>query len=237
MVNLVWDTFENWIDNVAKMIPPLEQDAHKKLIKAEKNLYDANEEKKLADQTVNIKMQQKKAEIASLKRELKQATQAESAKQSDLQTRIELLTAFVSGCKYQFDKLKDKMKESQKVVATTKNVLVALKAKQGKPEASIVAEIELLLDKHKESRDAYHCGDFNGVCCRRLVNYCHIIMKGITKIILSKKDEMCDAMEVTHKMEEIEQSLGLLDAAFAYLNIIHPNDYEKQQAIGRQQMH
>jgi hypothetical protein len=60
MVNLVWDTFENWIDNVAKMIPPLEQDAHKKLIKAEKNLYDANEEKKLADQTVNIKMQQKK---------------------------------------------------------------------------------------------------------------------------------------------------------------------------------
>lgn len=31
MVNLVWDSFENWIDNVAEMVPPLEQDARRKL--------------------------------------------------------------------------------------------------------------------------------------------------------------------------------------------------------------
>ena len=69
--------------------------------------------------------------------------------------------------------------------------------------------------KHKVSRAAYHGGDFNGVCCRRLVNNCHIIMKDITKIILAKKDERCDEMDVMHEMEKIEQLLGLLDAAFA----------------------
>ncbi len=51
-------------------------------------------------------MRQKKAEIATLKRELKQVIQAQPAIRSDLQTRIELLTAFVNGCKDQLDKLK-----------------------------------------------------------------------------------------------------------------------------------
>jgi hypothetical protein len=37
-------------------------------------------------------------------------------------------------------------------------------------------------------------------------------------------------MVVMQKTEEIEQLLGLLDAAFAYLNIIYPNDIEKEQA-------
>ncbi len=37
MVNLVWDSFENWIDNVAEMVPPLEQDARRKLREEEKN--------------------------------------------------------------------------------------------------------------------------------------------------------------------------------------------------------
>jgi hypothetical protein len=56
MVNLVWDTFENWIDNVAEMIPPLEQDARNKLIEAENKLHDANKERKVADRTVNIEI-------------------------------------------------------------------------------------------------------------------------------------------------------------------------------------
>jgi len=37
MVSLVWDSFENWIDNIAKMVPPLEQDARRKLREEEKN--------------------------------------------------------------------------------------------------------------------------------------------------------------------------------------------------------
>ncbi len=29
MVNLVWENFKNWIDSVAEMILPCEQDTHK----------------------------------------------------------------------------------------------------------------------------------------------------------------------------------------------------------------
>jgi hypothetical protein len=35
-------------------------------------------------------------------------------------------------------------------------------------------------------------------------------------------------MTVIKKMEEVKQLLGLLDAAFAYFNIIYPYDNEKQ---------
>jgi hypothetical protein len=83
--------------------------------------------------------------------------------------------------KDQFDKIKDNVKVSQKEVATAKTILASLKAERGKPEASIVAEIELLLDKYKISRAAYHGGDFNGVCCRRLVNNCHVIIEEVKK--------------------------------------------------------
>jgi hypothetical protein len=31
-------------------------------------------------------------------------------------------------------------------------------------------------------------------------------------------------------MDNVENTLGLLDAAFAYLNILHPTDKEKEKA-------
>jgi hypothetical protein len=31
-------------------------------------------------------------------------------------------------------------------------------------------------------------------------------------------------------MDNVENTLGLLDAAFAYLNILHPTDEEKEKA-------
>jgi hypothetical protein len=34
-------------------------------------------------------------------------------------------------------------------------------------------------------------------------------------------------MNVILKIEEVEQSIGLLDAVFAYLNLIYPDDKEK----------
>ena len=68
------------------------------------------------------------------------------------------------------------------------------------------------------------------MCCRRLVNHCNTIIEYIRKIILAKKDAQCAEPEVIRKTNEIEQLLGLLDAAFVCLNLIYPTDNEKQQA-------
>jgi len=44
-----------------------------------------------------------------------------------------------------------------------------LQVQRGKPESSLIADIESLLEKYSIQREAYHGGDFNGVCCQRLV--------------------------------------------------------------------
>jgi hypothetical protein len=44
------------------------------------------------------------------------------------------------------------------------------------------------------------------------------------------KESKTYKQELHIKVNELEQLLGLLDAAFAYLNIIYPNKDEKQKA-------
>ncbi len=46
----------------------------------------------------------------------------------------------------------------------------------------------------------------------------------------AKKDNSCSADEINEKMQQLDLTLGLLDAAFYYLNIPHPNNEEKERA-------
>ncbi len=87
------------------------------------------------------------------------------------------------------------------------------------------------LESLKITRAAYHGEYFNGVCCRRLVANSDNIADTTRAILIAKKDERCEDATINNKMDDIEQVLGLLDAAFAYLNICYPNDLEKKTGI------
>jgi hypothetical protein len=50
-----------------------------------------------------------------------------------------------------------------------KKILEQYGHERGNLEASIIVEIEQLLEKFDASRAAYHGGNFNGVACRRIV--------------------------------------------------------------------
>jgi hypothetical protein len=99
------------------------------------------------------------------------------------------------------------------------------KAERGKLEASIVAEIKLYLKKLRISRASYHGSDFNGVCCRRIVGNSKAIADN-AQVILKQKNVCCDDTTIHKKVYEIQQLIGLLDAAFAYLNIYYLNEDE-----------
>jgi hypothetical protein len=105
-----------------------------------------------------------------------------------------------------------------------------MKGARGKPETSIVADIEPILAKYHVSRAAYHGGDFNGVCCWRIVGLAKPICDEIQSILVSKRDRSCEEIIIYNKVDNFENTLGLLDAAFAYLNILHPTDEEKEMA-------
>jgi hypothetical protein len=52
------------------------------------------------------------------------------------------------------------------------------------------------------------------------VNSCNTIAEECKKIVLAKKDARCDEATVNKKVNEIEQLLGLHDAAFALTLIL-----------------
>ncbi len=52
----------------------------------------------------------------------------------------------------------------------------------------------------------------------------------IQPVLVLKREQSCEEMTIQKKMDNIEITLGLLDAAFAYLNILHPTDEEKKKA-------
>jgi len=62
-----------------------------------------------------------------------------------------------------------------------------------------VAEIELYLESLNITRAAYHGGDFNGVCCRRLVASSDNVAKTTREILIAKKDERCEETTINKK--------------------------------------
>ncbi len=110
------------------------------------------------------------------------------------------------------------------------------KMERSKPEASIMSEIEMLLDLYRISRGSYHGGDFNGVCCRKLVGNAQPITAEIRKILITKKNEQCDESIINKKMDDLEQPLGLLDSIYAYLVFIIPTK-QKNIMLRKQYLH
>jgi hypothetical protein len=53
-----------------------------------------------------------------------------------------------------------------------------------------------------------------------MVGSCHEIIEDIGKILLAKKNETCNDTAINKKVQQLEHTLGLLDAAFYYLNIM-----------------
>ncbi len=185
MVNHAWDDFEQWIDDVVETVPPHEQDARKEVIKAKEDLQIALSQREEDDKTMNIEIREKSAEVKVLKSELQKAR--EQTEKEELQITVMMLESMITHLKNSYKLSKDKVKDCQAAYAASKKKLADYKAERGKPEASIVAEIELYLEKLKISRAAYHGGDFNGVCCRRIVGNSKAIADNVQVILKAKK--------------------------------------------------
>ncbi len=94
----------------------------------------------------------------------------------------------------------------------------------------MIVDVELLLEKLSIQQGAYHGGDFNGVCCRKIVGNTPNIFKELSTLLRMKKDESCKDSMINDKLDKLEMISGLLDAAFASLNISYPNEDEKCKA-------
>ncbi len=229
MVNQVWDAFEGWIDAFVEIIPPHEKEARQQLADAKGLLNGAAEEKRNIENTVNIEIREKNGEIKALKSELRRKT-IDRMRKEELHSRLTLLESFIAEAKAREKTTKERYQSCQLAMTDCKKKMENYRAERGKPEASILTEIEEQLEKFNASRAAYHGGDFNGVSCRRIVGNAKEIIDRAREILVRKKDETCDDATIHEKLDQLEQTLGLLDAAYSYLSILHPTDEEKRKA-------
>jgi hypothetical protein len=164
MVNQVWEDMEAWIDDAVEVVPEDEKAARKSLWDAKQSLDRATKEKDEAKITINVEIRQKKGEVKMLQRE-RQRKGIENDKQQEIQARITLLSAIIKEQQQTEDNIKYSFKMAQETYKECKKKLEDLKAARGKPELSVVADLEFTLANYNVSRAAYHGGDFNGVCC------------------------------------------------------------------------
>jgi hypothetical protein len=153
-----------------------------------------------------------------------------SDEKQQVNMRLTLLQTFISEQKEHLKTLKDNLKLTVDKVSECKKNVENLQVQRGKPESSLIADIELLLEKYSIQREAYHGGNFNGVCCRRLVGNTQNIFNELRALMSTKKDDRCEDRLIDEKLEKMELISGLLDAAFAHLNISYPNGEEKAKA-------
>jgi len=141
--------------------------------------------------------------------------------------RLTLLQTFISEQKEHLKTLKENLKLTEDKVSECKKNIENLQVQRGKLEKSLIADIELLLEKYSIQREAYHGRDFNGVCCQRQVGNTPNLFNELRALIRTKKDDRCEDRLINKKVEKMELISGLLDAAFAHLNISYPNGKEK----------
>lgn len=103
-------------------------------------------EKEEAKKTISIEIMEKTAEVKLLKGELKRA-KGNQVVTGTIQARLALLESFVKEQKVLDKTVKEKYKEAQENVSSAKKLLEALKIERGKPESSIMTEVELTLKK------------------------------------------------------------------------------------------
>ena len=71
MVNHAWDNFEQWIDDDVEMIPQHEKDSRKVVITTAENLERAVSQRTNDENTVNVDIRVKSAEVKVLKSNLR----------------------------------------------------------------------------------------------------------------------------------------------------------------------
>ncbi len=191
------------MDGSVEIVLPYEKDACIAPIISKEKLQVAVQGKKIADQTINIEVCKKTAGVKMLRTELHKRTLTIKRRQ-EFHSRPTLLESFIEEQKLHLKSCKGKVKMTQEEHAKCKINLETYRVQRGKPEASILMEVEQLLESFKISSTAYHGGKFNGVCCRRLFANAKVVTDEVRGILLCKKDESCETDEIQSKIDALE---------------------------------
>lgn len=144
-------------------------------------------------------------------------------------------------------KKKEKVKllsEVHKEMKKLRKVCSDMCAKRNKDKNGMGALVEAILKEVANATpEAYHGGDLNGVCCRRLLNNIDEIMRSVHVLCKRRRLEAIDAMqeageedttcseeELTEKIRTYTNLFLVMDNVFVLTRIIAPTEDEIDEA-------
>jgi len=150
MVNQCWESFEEWVDEVVEIVPPAEKDAREELKAAKNRLAEAADDKKQCEATINVELREKSG-AATLIRSQLQRKNIDAVHREQLTMQLTFLDTAITELKNQIKAKKENVKKCQKRLSACKTKVATCREERGKPEASISADIEIILEKYKAS--------------------------------------------------------------------------------------
>jgi flagellar biosynthesis chaperone FliJ len=161
MVNQCRESFEEWVDEVTEIVQPIEKDARKQVEAAKNLLAEAADDKKRCEATINVELREKSGAATLIRSQLWRKNM-DAAHREELTMQLTLLDTAITELKNQVKAKKENVKKCQENFSVCKKKVATCREERGKPEASISADIEMVLEKYKASCAANHGGDYNG---------------------------------------------------------------------------
>jgi hypothetical protein len=130
----------------------------------------------------------------------------------------------------QLDDAKSNSKTLREYKSAWNKIMKALRKESGKPELSLIQNMDGTLKWYGVACSSYHEGDFNGVCARLLLSTCGPIMTDdivVIEILSGRKEtqSLTDA-KASAKIGQYTRLLGCLDATVAGIRLIDPTQTE-----------
>ena len=138
MVNQAWESFEEWVDDVVEIVPPIKRDARKQVQDAKEELAVALENKKQADATINIELREKSGTVTLIKANLSRKN-LDGTQREELKVQLTLLDAFIADLKQQMKLIKENLKIRQKNLADLKKKTCNLQRRKGKTRGKYIS--------------------------------------------------------------------------------------------------
>jgi hypothetical protein len=100
MVNQCWESFEEWVDKVVEIVPPIETDARKQVEAAKNLLAEAEDDKKRCEATINIELYEKSGAATLIRSQLRRKNM-DAAHREELTMQLTLLDTAITLLKNQ----------------------------------------------------------------------------------------------------------------------------------------
>jgi hypothetical protein len=210
--NLALSGFLDFVDDRVEVISDEEKTARNNLVIADVAFGKATEAKQDFVGNDGINLAFFRSERVNVNKALRRNRITEHERNSLLEDR-DSIGERIKGIMIEQERLQAVVNSARSSLSEANKALSEIRTKKGKIDQPLCAEIENMLKEFDISAAAYHGGQLNGVCCRRLMKKSENIFEVIERILLLSAAHLnkCSDADIKEACNLYRSIFGTLD--------------------------